>query len=149
MKPGNLRSNAELRALLRGEASGRGISPETEREPGPLGRRVPPVLDPETRMNKTEARYAAHLEALLQAGEIVAYRFEALKFRLAKRTFLKTDFLVVKWTRMEVYDVKADSGHWEDDARVKMKVAAALYPWFVFKGVHWGQKERRWIEEEF
>lgn len=33
---------------------------------------------------------------------------------------------------MELHEVK---GHWEDDARVKIKVAAEQHPWFRFLAV--------------
>ena len=34
-------------------------------------------------MNKTEAAYDRHLADRLRSGEIVRYRFESVKFRLA------------------------------------------------------------------
>jgi len=77
-------------------------------------------------MNKTEQAYADHLEALRIGGEVVAWTFDALKLRLADNTFYTPDFLVQKPDdTLEVHEVK---GHWEDDARVKMKVAASLFP---------------------
>jgi hypothetical protein len=77
-------------------------------------------------MNKTEASYGAHLELLKRAGEIAWYRFEGLKFRLADNTFYTPDFAVMLTSGcMECHEVK---GFWQDDARVKIKVAADLYP---------------------
>lgn len=77
-------------------------------------------------MNKTEAAYGAHLELLKRAGEIVWYRFEGVKFRLADKTFYTPDFAVMtKDGFLECHEVK---GFWEDDARVKIKVAADSYP---------------------
>jgi hypothetical protein len=77
-------------------------------------------------MNKTEQRYADHLEARKQAGEIVWYRFEGIKFRLADNTFYTPDFAVMLASgQLEAHEVK---GHWQDDARVKVKVAADQYP---------------------
>ncbi|RQZ50908.1 hypothetical protein [Burkholderia sp. Bp9099] len=77
-------------------------------------------------MNKTEQRYANHLEARKQAGEIVWYRFEGIKFRLADNTFYTPDFAVMLASgQLEAHEVK---GHWQDDARVKVKVAADQYP---------------------
>ena len=78
------------------------------------------------RMNKREARYSLELEARLRAGEIQAWAFESVKFRLADRTWYTPDFAV--WHsdgRMECIEVK---GHWEDDARVKWKVVGEMYP---------------------
>ncbi|TXN38969.1 DUF1064 domain-containing protein [Methylobacterium sp. WL30] len=77
-------------------------------------------------MNKTEAAYARHLEGLKAAGEVAWYRFEGLKFRLADGCFYTPDFAVMRGDgAMECHEVK---GHWSDDARVKIKVAAEMYP---------------------
>lgn len=77
-------------------------------------------------MNNTEAAYGAHLELLKRAGQILWYRFEGLKFRLADNTFYTPDFAVMLASgSMECHEVK---GFWQDDARVKIKVAADLYP---------------------
>jgi hypothetical protein len=38
-------------------------------------------------MNKTESAYCQHLELRKRAGEIVWYRFEGIKLRLADNTF--------------------------------------------------------------
>ncbi|WP_048996105.1 hypothetical protein [Burkholderia multivorans] len=95
-------------------------------------------------MNKTEQRYAAHLEARKQAGEIVWYRFEGIKFRLADNTFFTVDFAVMLTDRsLEMHEVK---GFMQDDANVKLKVAADAYPFrFVLvrkaKGGAWDIKE--------
>lgn len=83
-------------------------------------------------MNKTEAGYGQHLELLKHAGEVLWYRFEGVKLRLADNTFYTPDFAVMAATgQMELHEVK---GFWEDDARVKIKVAAEMYP-FKFLAV--------------
>lgn len=77
-------------------------------------------------MNKTERRYAQHLEQQLRAGELLWYRFEGMKFKLADKTFYTPDFALMRTTyEIECHEVK---GHWEDDARVKIKVAAEMFP---------------------
>lgn len=107
-----------------------GVAPPARRGAGPgvyaLGRM-------ETgRMNATEARYAAHLAARQVAGAVLWFAFEAVKFRLADLTFYTPDFLVMPaGCVLEVHEVK---GHWEEDARVKIKVAASLFP-FRFYGI--------------
>lgn len=96
----------------------------------------------ETGMNKTEARYAACLDAYKSAGQILWYRYEGMKFRLANNTFYTPDFVVM--TRdgtIEVHEVK---GFWEDDARVKIKVAAEMYP-FIFRAFK--SSKGGWSEE--
>lgn len=84
-------------------------------------------------MNKTEAAYAAHLEARLRAGEILWYRFEGIKLRLANNCFLTVDFaLMTASGQLEMHDVKGARAIFSDDSKVKMKVAAEAYP-FVFR----------------
>jgi len=99
-------------------------------------------------MNQTEEAYGNHLELLRRAGEVEWYRFEGLKLRLADNTFFTPDFAVMlQGGLMELHEVK---GHWEDDARVKIKVAADQYP-FVFRAVKKLPKKAGggWAYEEF
>ena len=78
------------------------------------------------RMNKTEAAYAYELEMRRLAGEVAWFAFEAIKLRLADKTFYTPDFLVVLADgEVQFHEVK---GFWRDDARVKIKVAAEQYP---------------------
>lgn len=99
----------------------------------------------EVEMNKTEARYAQYLEARRAAGEVAWYAYEAFKLRLAERTFYTPDFAVLLASgRLECHEVKG--GHWEDDARVKIKVAARLFP-FRFFAFQWRKGE--WSMESF
>lgn len=77
-------------------------------------------------MNKTEAEYAALLEQRRVAGEVAWFKFEGAKLRLADNTFYTPDFAVMlTGGRMQMHEVK---GHWMDDARAKIKIAADLYP---------------------
>lgn len=95
-------------------------------------------------MNKTEAAYAARLEAMKAAGEISDYRFECVKLRLADKTFYTPDFMVLRPDgAFEMHEVK---GFWEDDARVKIKVAAESFP---FKFVAVRRQKGAWTFEEF
>ncbi|GKW21875.1 hypothetical protein PEC302107_36040 [Pectobacterium araliae] len=84
-------------------------------------------------MNKTEVAYSQHLEIMKRAGEVLWYRFEGVKLRLADNCFLTVDFAVMFSDRQLVMiDVKGSKAIFTDDARVKMKVAADSYP-FVFR----------------
>ena len=75
-------------------------------------------------MNQTEQAYRDHLEGLKTAGKVHWYKFEGLKLRLADNTFYTPDFSVMAADGvMEMHEIK---GHWEDDARVKIKVAASV-----------------------
>ena len=77
-------------------------------------------------LNKTEAAYRADLLLRQQAGEVAWFKFEGVKLRLADNTFYSPDFAVMLASgEMEMHEVK---GFWQDDARVKIKVASDLYP---------------------
>ncbi len=81
---------------------------------------------PPGQMNRTESQYAQRLEILKQGGHIQWYASEAIKLRLADKTFYTPDFLVLASDGLlECHEVK---GFWQDDARVKIKVAAEKFP---------------------
>ena len=81
-------------------------------------------------MNKTEARYAEHLERLKAAGEIAWYKFEGIKFRLADNTSYSPDFMVMlPGGEMQIHEIK---GFAMDDSLVKIKVACELFPFRGF-----------------
>ena len=83
-------------------------------------------------MNKTEAAYDVALDAMRHHGEIVWYKFEGVKLRLADNTFYTPDFAVMAADGvLEMHEVK---GFWMDDARAKIKIAADIYP-FRFKAI--------------
>lgn len=100
-------------------------------------------------MNKTEALYEATvLKPALMAGEVAWYKFEGLKLRLADNTFYTPDFAVMMMDgQMQCREVK---GFWTDDARVKIKVAADIYP-FEFIAIRALPKKSGggWAEEMF
>lgn len=77
-------------------------------------------------MNKFEQAYAAYLGQLQAVGGILWHKFEGMKFRLADNTFYTPDFMVMKPDgQLEAHEVK---GFWQDDAKVKIKVASDMYP---------------------
>lgn len=94
-------------------------------------------------MNRLESAYAQHLALRQQAGELAWFAYEPIKLRLAAKTFLTIDFfLMLASGDLEAHEVK---GHLEDDAAVKLKVAAEMYPFrFVLvraAGGGWDLKE--------
>ncbi|HEU02487.1 MAG TPA: DUF1064 domain-containing protein [Aurantimonas coralicida] len=98
-------------------------------------------------MNKLEARYERQLDMLKHVGVIADYRFECIKLRLGPNwlTGYTPDFLVILPDGLiEVHEVK---GFWEDDARVKIKTAAGLFP-FRFIAVT-EKKGGGWAREVF
>lgn len=99
-------------------------------------------------MNKTEAAYAELLANRQHLGLIQWHKFEGLKLRLADNTFYTPDFFVMAADgHLECHEVK---GFWQDDAKVKIKIAASMYP-FRFLAVKVAPKKDGggWFEEEF
>lgn len=97
-------------------------------------------------MNGLESRYASHLETQRMIGAIAKWRFEAVKLRLARKTFITVDFWIVYPDgHVELHDAK---GFWEEDARVKMKVAAEMFDEFDFVGVTFDRR-KGWEFEKF
>lgn len=83
-------------------------------------------------MNKTEEEHAWSLEMQKRRGEILEYRFAPLRLILADRCTYEPDFLVI--TReglVEFHEVKGE--YVTDDATVKLKLAARLFPYFTFR----------------
>jgi hypothetical protein len=99
-------------------------------------------------MNKTEAAYAATLDARRYAGEVAWFKFEGVKLRLADNTFYTPDFAVMLADgALEMHEVK---GFWQDDARAKIKIAADLYPMrFVAIKARSKKEGGGWASEEF
>jgi hypothetical protein len=101
-------------------------------------------------MNKIECQYAEQLKLRKHAGEVEWYAYEAVKLRLANNTFYTPDFLVMLANGdLEVHEVKGRKGdgyYAQEDAKIKIKVAAAMYP-FLFRIV-WPMKGHGWDSED-
>jgi len=94
-------------------------------------------------MNKLEKDYSERLAILQGTGHIIGYAYESVKFRLADKTFYTPDFIVYPADGpIELHEVK---GFWEDDARVKIKVFAAQYP---FRVLAIERKKGEWLFED-
>jgi hypothetical protein len=86
-------------------------------------------------LNRLEQRYADHLRMLQLAGTIHSFAFERHNLKLADRTYYKPDFeVMLPDGTIEFHEVK---GFMEEDANVKIKVAAGQFPQFVFRLVQW------------
>lgn len=78
---------------------------------------------PDGEMNRTEATFAGWLEA---QPDVAWWRFEPFALKLAPACSYTPDFLVLKEDgSLLVIEVK---GRWMDDARAKVKLAAAAFP---------------------
>lgn len=81
-------------------------------------------------MNATEKWYANILYERKLAGEVLWYGFDCINLRLSKGAHYRPDFFVLTSTfELQVHETK---GHWQDDALVKIKVAAEMYPFIFF-----------------
>jgi len=101
-----------------------------------------PPKNPAIRMNKWETAYSQYLDARKFANEIRDYRFEPFKLILthgrpgvAEMSY-KPDFLVVNWPSMkpedDLFEIHEVKGFMREDAQLKLKMAAELFPYFVF-----------------
>ena len=80
-------------------------------------------------MNNTEKAYDRYLQELLATGKILWYRFEGIKFRLAKDLSYLPDFAVMLPDgQIEIHEVKGAMRIFQDDAKAKIKMAAAMFP---------------------
>lgn len=101
-------------------------------------------------MNKMEARYAAYLDVRMRDDDdVLRWDYQPERLVLAKNTQYTPDFrLVMGDGLIEFHEVK---GHWEDDARVKIKLVAELHP-YIFRTVRWGRDATHplggWLIEE-
>lgn len=91
-------------------------------------------------MNKTETKYAEYLKQLQQNGDICWWKFESIKFRLADNCFYTPDFIILNNDcSVEIHEVKGAKAIFQDDAKVKIKVAAENFP-FRFKVIYPNKK---------
>ncbi len=96
-------------------------------------------------MNKAETTYSQHLNLLKLVGEVVEWKFEWLKFRLADKSWFRPDFFVLLPSgTIEIHEWK---GQWREAAKVRMRVAAELHPWFRWRAVQ--MKRGVLVYEEF
>jgi len=78
------------------------------------------------RMNKLEANYAFVLDLAVKAGQILWWRFEGITLKLADDVRYTPDFAIMEADGMiSFHETK---GYMRDDARIKLRVAAVMYP---------------------
>lgn len=102
-------------------------------------------------MNKTEAAYSELLESKRLGGEIAGWWYEPVNLRIGVKCFYRPDFMVMQSDgAIEFHECKAAWGNkagWQDDARVKVRAVAALFP--MFKFIAAVRHRDRWEFEEF
>jgi hypothetical protein len=105
-----------------------------------------PLPDLFAGMNKTERARAIQLEALKRDGQIRDWRFEAVTLKLAPDCRYTPDFYVLD--NQGTVRFEETKGFWREDAKVKIRVAAKLFPEFFFvalraDGAGWTVEEYR------
>ena len=109
-----------------------------------------PILPNVDRMNKTEQKYACHLEGQRVAGLIVDWQFEPFGLRLSEnKCFYHPDFFVIREDKFLVHEVKAFNKKAgkplvKDDSLVKIKVAASEFYYWEFSIVWWDTVQGKW-----
>jgi hypothetical protein len=108
-------------------------------------------------MNNTEASFAEKLKQDEAAGTIQWWAFEAMKFRLADNTFYTPDFAVLYrdgslWLIDTKGTTKKDGAYKpfvEEDAKIKAKLAAEIFPIAFALAYRLPKKEGgNWVIEE-
>ncbi|HMF56746.1 MAG TPA: hypothetical protein VK619_10420 [Pyrinomonadaceae bacterium] len=82
-------------------------------------------------MNRTEAAYADILQRRKLSGELLDWWYEAVTFKLADDCRYTPDFMTVRAVTGQVEFHEIKGSFIRDDALVKLKVAAQMFP-FVF-----------------
>jgi len=98
-------------------------------------------------MNRLESLFVKEILSLQLAGGLIRwYDFEPMRLRLGGSAFYKPDFIVIDGIGQVIsYETK---GHWREAARVRIKIAAARFPWIRFTAVT-QDRAGRWEFEEF
>jgi hypothetical protein len=87
--------------------------------------------------SKWEAQYAAKLDMEKQAGVIKAWWYEPFSLWLPGKVRYKPDFMIeyIEGKSLEIVEVKGFSKN-RRDGMTRLKVAAALFPCFVWRMVY-------------
>ena len=84
-------------------------------------------------MNKTEQAFSTHLEFLRLKGDVLWWKFGAVKLRIAPNTHITVDFAVLMSDgHLTMIEVKGHRALYQEDAKAKMKVAADAFPFKFF-----------------
>ena len=97
-------------------------------------------------MNGLETRYVhEYLEPQRLTGHIEAWKYEAITLKLADDCRYTPDFSF--WAHDGVLEFHETKGHWREDARIKIKMAAELFPRCRFVACQ--RIKGQWVRECF
>lgn len=99
------------------------------------------VADLFSGMNRLEKRRAIELEALKRKGVIIDWWYEKLTLKLADDTRYTPDFAYQ--TPDGTIHLEETKGFWREDARIKCKLCAELYP-FPLRALVWDTGTSSW-----
>lgn len=103
-------------------------------------------MDPFAQMNGTEKRRGNELEAMKRAGQIAAWWYNAITFKLGDDTRYTPDFVVQECDgTLRCEEIK---GFYRDDAKVKGRVFPTKYP-FGLRVLSWQRGFERWHVVEY
>lgn len=122
------------------------LGASTNVAPVPTGHLAPALqAEKDPYDSKLERKFAAFLPWLQSKGDFHRWAHEPMKLKLAPNTFYTPDFAsfthIQGMAMVTLYEVK---GYWRDDARVKFKIAANMYPEFLFVAVTWDSHAKCW-----
>jgi len=84
-------------------------------------------------MNKIESRCAQYLDLMKKMGDLKEWFFEKVTLKIGPDCRLTVDFMLVMTSGeikfWEVKHIRRGTMHSEDDSKVKMRVAAGMFPW--------------------
>lgn len=84
-------------------------------------------------LNKTEQAYRELLSHRVSTGEVLWWKFEPMTLKLADNCRYCPDFFVMTADgELQAHEVKGSLHFIQDDAKVKIKVAASLFPFRFF-----------------
>lgn len=99
--------------------------------------------------SKLERKHAANLGLRKAAGEILDWKYEPIRIRLADNTFYTIDFLLLMADEtIEAHEVKG----WHPnirDSRTRWKMAAEVLPWFRWRFITQPRGGGRWEIETY
>jgi hypothetical protein len=100
---------------------------------GKKPRKMPSYMKPAPGvMNDTEEAFAREvLDAKIREGELCRYDFELINLKLGDKLHYRPDFLVLRADGEFVF-FEVKGGRVEEDAMVKVKAAANLFPFRFF-----------------